>query len=179
MRLRLASLTFVLHATLAASVSAQSAAGIPEYSAVPQQVALLPERWRPGADTLDSLLPVLDDAGNSISESAIKSKMRRFGAPWWLNPPAFVAGGLSLLVATYSGGDNDCSVYEPCTDREKFLRRSSFSVGGVLGVVLVNAIFPGVNRVAAVEKIRAERRALLPRQSSADSVRSRTLSAER
>jgi len=103
-------------------------------------------------------LAVRDDDGNVILEELIAARMR---------PPrrqilrTFLGAmaGLAVFVAA-TQPSNDCSIYEPCTAREKFQMNVGPFVGMFVGGVLGRAMAdPGVNRWQAVEQIREERRA--------------------
>lgn len=105
-------------------------------------------------------LAVVDDAGNPISEREIRRHVRRGGLRWFLQPLAFTAGAIGFYLAVPKAPpDQDCSEYEPCTDREKFYSSTSGIVGGFIGMFLLNAAAPVVDRVEAVARVRAERRA--------------------
>jgi hypothetical protein len=54
----------------------------------------------------------------------------------------------------------DCSIYDPCSQREKYFNRGGPFVGLLVGGLIGAALPVGkVDRAEAVEKIRAERRA--------------------
>jgi hypothetical protein len=103
-------------------------------------------------------IAVLDDDGNVIPEELIRATMRpeRFRI---LRP---VVGGLAgmAIFAAATMPPGDCSVYDPCSPREKYM----YGVGPFVGLLvggLVGAALPvgKVDRADAVERIRAERRA--------------------
>ena len=109
----------------------------------------------------DSLkpLPVLDDFGDMIPESMIQKHMRHGSIRWYMQPFGFIAGGIVAYAAFPHGKSNDnCSIYDPCSDREKFYRGSSFWIGGIVGTLILNAAGAGTSRIQAIEQIRAERR---------------------
>lgn len=111
----------------------------------------------------DSLkpLPVLDDFGDMIPESMIQKHMRHGSIRWYMQPFGFIAGGIVAYSAFPHGKSNDnCSIYDPCSDREKFYRGSSFWIGGVIGTLILNAAGAGTSRIQAIEQIRAERRVI-------------------
>jgi hypothetical protein len=110
-------------------------------------------------DSVSSRLLVLDDFGDVIPEQLIKSRMRSSGARWWEQPLAFIGGAaIAYLVAPKGPNNNNCSEFDPCTDREKFYQTTSIPVGGAIGVLVLNALSPGVDRFQSVAKIREERR---------------------
>jgi hypothetical protein len=116
-----------------------------------------------GVTANDSLapLPVVDDFGDMIPEPLIQSHMRHGRVRWYMQPVGFIAGGLVAYAGLPHGKSNDnCSIYDPCSDREKFYRESSFWVGGLIGSLLLNAAGPGTTRLQAIERIREERRAI-------------------
>lgn len=108
-------------------------------------------------------LAILDDSGVPISEKEIRRHMRKSGLRWFVQPVAFAAGALGFYLAVPKPSNQDCSEYEPCTDREKFYSSTSGIVGGFIGVLLLNAAAPTIDRVEAVARIRAERRRALLR----------------
>jgi hypothetical protein len=139
-----------LLAVLAALVSLPASAGAQRDAAI-------------GITATDSLAPlsVLDDFGDMIPESLIQSHMRHGGVRWYMQPFGFLAGGVVAYAGLPHGkSSNSCSIYDPCSDREKFYRGSSFWVGGVIGALLLNAAVPGTTRFQAIERIRQERRAI-------------------
>ena len=76
-----------------------------------------------------------------------------------MQPIAFIAGAAALYAAVPKGSSEDnCSIYDPCSDREKFYRSSSAITGGILGVLIFNAAGPGLTRWQAIQKVREERR---------------------
>ncbi len=107
-------------------------------------------------------LAVVDDSGIPITEREIRRYVRKGGLRWFLQPVAFAAGAIGFYLAVPKAPQNrDCTEYEPCTDREKFYSSTSGIVGGVIGVLLLNAAAPTVDRVEAIARVRAERRAKL------------------
>lgn len=116
-----------------------------------------------GVTATDSLapLPVLDDFGDMIPESLIQSHIGRGRIRWYMQPFGFVAGGfLAYAILPHGKSSDNCSIYDPCSDREKFYRQSSFLVGGIISALLINAAAPGTTRLQAIEGIRQERRAI-------------------
>jgi len=106
-------------------------------------------------------LPVLDDFGVPITEKEIRRYQGSGGARWFHQPLAFIIGAAALYAAVPKGTSTEnCSIYDPCSDREKFYRSTSALTGGVLGVILVNAVGPGLNRWQAIEKVRQDRRVM-------------------
>jgi hypothetical protein len=109
---------------------------------------------------LDSLLPILDDAGQVITEDDIRAAMSDGGGRRLMYTTlGALIGALVLYNAVPGNLDADCSVYEPCTEREEFYRDWSVVVGGVTGA-LITGMAPeyGRDRFEAVEYIRALRR---------------------
>jgi hypothetical protein len=109
----------------------------------------------------DSLLPVLDDFGIVIPERLIRVRVRpRKGMRVGLGLVGAVAGALIGTALSTPEGNPDCSIYEPCSDREKFYQGTLPVFGFLLGFFLT-AVIPdyGTDRFEAIEKIRAERRA--------------------
>src|SRR5512146_2821688 len=114
MRIRL---LIPLAASCLAALPAPSAAQRPSAIAVTATDSLKP-------------LPVLDDFGDMIPESMIQKHMRHGSIRWYMQPFGFIAGGIVAYAAFPHGKSNDnCSIYDPCSDREKFYRGSSFWIG--------------------------------------------------
>ena len=104
-------------------------------------------------------LPLLDDFGTPITEAEIKRYQKRNKAKWYLQPFGLIAGAALGYGAVPKGPSEDnCSIYDPCSDREKFYRSSGALVGGVVGILLMNAAGPGLDRYQAIQVIREERR---------------------
>lgn len=121
----------------------------------PDQIALKPPAQSESVGTLQ----VLDDYGVPITEQDIKRYQGKGGARWFMQPIAFIAGAAALYAAVPKGSSEDnCSIYDPCSDREKFYRSSSAITGGILGVLIFNAAGPGLTRWQAIQKVREERR---------------------
>jgi hypothetical protein len=103
-------------------------------------------------------IAVLDDDGNVIPEELIRATMRpeRFRI---LRPVVGAIAGMTIFaVATMPPGD--CSIYDPCSPREKYMYGAGPFVGLLVGGLIGAALPVGkVDRAEAVEKIRAERRA--------------------
>jgi hypothetical protein len=101
-------------------------------------------------------LPVFDDAGEIISEELIRQTMK---------PPSkrrfFLFGslaGLAIFTVATRTGDRDCSIYEPCSPREKFRKSWGPWIGFGVGTLVGLAVPTDVDREAAIKKIRHERR---------------------
>ena len=99
-------------------------------------------------------LPVYDDFGQIIPEDLIRSKMKPRSKGWMVTNTILV--WTAFLVATRPGAD--CSIYDPCTPREKFRSRHGAWIGLPVGAMLATAINAGVDRERAVSIIRQERR---------------------
>lgn len=115
--------------------------------------------------SLDTVLPVLDDAGVVITEEQIKAAMSHSGG----KALAFTLLGAGLGALVMQGvlpqpkGGADCSIYEPCTDREKVYVNVGPWAGALLGAVLMATIPDyGRDRFEAVEHIRRQRRPPAP-----------------
>jgi hypothetical protein len=100
-------------------------------------------------------LPVYDNAGVVISEELIRQTMK---------PPSarrfFLFGSLAgLIVFTVATrtGDRDCSIYEPCSPREKFKKSWGPWVGFGVGTLVGLSAPTGVDREAAIKQIRRDR----------------------
>ena len=80
-------------------------------------------------------------------------------ARWAYYPLGFLIGGAIVYTAAPKGdSQNDCSIYEPCSEREEFYRRSSFIIGGVIGMIFGGALATNkVDRFEAIDIIRQER----------------------
>ena len=104
-------------------------------------------------------LQILDNSGQPITEAQIQRKMRPSRARWVAYPLGFLIGGFIVYSAAPKGpSEDDCSIYEPCSKREEFYRRSSFIVGGVIGMIAGGALSANkVDRFEAIEIIRQER----------------------
>jgi hypothetical protein len=103
-------------------------------------------------------IAVLDDDGNVIPEELIRATMRpeRFRI---LRPVVGALVGMAIFAAA-TMPPGDCSIYEPCSPREKYLNGFGPSVGLVVGALIGAALPVGkIDRAEAVEMIRAERRA--------------------
>lgn len=118
------------------------------------------------APTLDSTavaarverLAVYDDDGKLISEREILATMRppRWGV--WRPAVGALTGLLIFVLATNPG--SDCTIYDPCTPRERFRRDLGPFIGLAVGAMLGFTIpDQSVDRWQAVEIIRAQRRA--------------------
>jgi hypothetical protein len=103
-------------------------------------------------------LPVLDDAGDVISEELIQFTMRP--PRWVIRRPLLGALTGFVVFALASDPGRNCSPYEPCSPREKWTRDVGpllgIFVGAVVGIALPDQ---SIDRWRAVEIIRAERRA--------------------
>jgi hypothetical protein len=109
---------------------------------------------------LDSLLPILDDAGQVITEDEIRAAMNDGNGRRLLYSSLGALIGMLVLYNAVPGNvDADCSIYEPCSDREQFYRDWSLGVGAIAGgLILGMAPEYGRDRYKAVEHIRAIRR---------------------
>ena len=109
-------------------------------------------------------LQILDDSGKPITESQIRRKMRPSRSRWVAYPMGFIIGGLIVGVAAPRGPSKDnCSIYEPCSDREKFYRSTSILAGGIIGMIFGGAVVAKkVDRIEAIDMIRQERRSTRP-----------------
>jgi hypothetical protein len=101
-------------------------------------------------------LPVYDEAGALISEELIRQTMK---------PPSarrfFLFGslaGLAVFTVATRTGDRDCSIYEPCSPREKFRKSWGPWVGFGVGTLVGLSVPTGVDREAAIKQLRRERR---------------------
>jgi hypothetical protein len=111
---------------------------------------------------LDSVLPVRDDAGTIITEDEIKAAMKKSGSTATLM--TMLGAGLGailfdgLLPNPKDGAD--CSIYEPCTDREEMYKDLGPWAGAIIGGLFM-AIVPDWerDRYEAVALIRRQRRA--------------------
>lgn len=105
-------------------------------------------------------LQILDNFGLPITESQIQRKMQPARARWAAIPLGFLIGGFLVYSAAPRGSSEDnCSIYEPCSDREKFYRSSAFFAGGVMGMLFGGAAAANkVDRFEAIDMIRQERR---------------------
>jgi hypothetical protein len=106
-------------------------------------------------------LQILDDFGQPITESDIQRRMKHSRWRWLAQPAGFILGAVLIGNAVPKGDSKDhCSIYEPCSDREKFYRSSGYVVGGVIGLLFMNVAIAGSNttRLEAVEMVREERR---------------------
>lgn len=123
-----------------------------------------PQRVEPiaAANNTPSAAPlqILDDFGQPITESQIRRKMKPSRARWAAYPLGFLVGAFVVGAGAPRGPSKDnCSVYEPCSDREKFYRSSSVIAGGMIGLILGGAAAAGgTDRFEAIDKIRLERR---------------------
>ncbi len=110
----------------------------------------------------DSLLPVLDDYGQVIPESLIRSRVKsRTG----LRIAGGLLGGIVGAAIGYAvsvpDGSPDCSIYEPCSDREKYYQGALPALGFVLGFLLTGVVPDyDTDRFDAINQIRRERGAL-------------------
>lgn len=104
-------------------------------------------------------LPVLDDYGEPITEEAIAAAVRPKGKTRKLLYPLLgILAGMSLMDGS-PGMYRDCSIYEPCSDKDRFYQTFGFAFGAVAGGLLGYAIPAGeVTRLEAVQRIRAARR---------------------
>lgn len=108
----------------------------------------------------DTLLPVLDDDGQPISEATIAAVARPKGTVRSvLYPLLWGITGMTLMSAT-PGFERECSSYEPCSDRERFYKSTALTFGFVAGAVLGYALPAAgeVTRLEAVQRIRDARR---------------------
>jgi hypothetical protein len=116
---------------------------------------LLPEHWKPSLDSSTAPLVLTDPWGRVISEQEIRQRMN--------SGFSFKNAGYGLLIGLSAGigaavkkNDADCSIYEPCTEREKFLQSAPF-VGAVIGL-FVGSQIGHISRVDAIQQIMADRR---------------------
>ena len=106
--------------------------------------------WRP--------LPVMDHAGNEIPDSLIVATMRPSRVRTWRVVLGAVTGMIVFAAATVN--EHDCSIYDPCSQREKFLASGGWITGMIVGGLVGAATSGnGIDRDRAVEIIRAQRRA--------------------
>jgi hypothetical protein len=99
-------------------------------------------------------LVLTDVWGRVITEQEIRQHMRLFS---WKTAATTALLGASLGLGAATRKDNaDCSIYEPCTEREKYLESAPF-VGAIVGF-MVGTQFGRVGRVEAIQEIMAERR---------------------
>ena len=100
-------------------------------------------------------LPVYDDAGTVIPEELIRQTMKPpSNRRLWL--VGSIVGLITFTMATRT--DGDCSIYEPCSPREKWRKQWGPWVGFGVGT-LVGLSYPtGTDREAAITQIRRERR---------------------
>lgn len=111
--------------------------------------------------TSGSLLPVFDDYGVVISERLIQRNVTsRIGSRIGIGLAGAAAGYWLGTVLSAPSGDPDCSIYEPCSEREKFYMVNLPLLGAFVGFLLT-AVVPDydTDRFDAIEKIRMERRA--------------------
>lgn len=108
----------------------------------------------------DSLLPVLDDFGAVIPEQLIQRNVTsRMGARIGFGLLGAAAGYWLGKVLSVPSGDPDCSIYEPCSEREKYFMANLPVLGALVGFLLT-AVAPDyeTDRFDAIAKIRAGRR---------------------
>ena len=114
---------------------------------------------RPGAD---SLLPVLDDYGQPIPEDLIRATMRSAstGHKVRMRLGGAVLGALAFALIHPRPKDGaDCSIYQPCTDQEKFYKDFTWLLGAGVGFTVGWGLeTDDVTRWQAVEILRARRR---------------------
>ena len=72
-----------------------------------------------------------------------------------------IAGSAIGYALSVPNGSPICSIYDPCSDREKYYMATVPWLGSLVGFLLT-AVAPdyGTDRFDAIEKIRTERRAL-------------------
>ena len=106
--------------------------------------------WRP--------LPVLDHAGNVIPEALIQETMRPAKIRARRVIPGMILGAILFGAITTPG--HDCSIYDPCTQREKFRQSYGWLTGLVAGGLLFAATAgEPIDRERAIQMIRDKRRA--------------------
>ena len=127
-----------------------------------QRLPLVVDRTR--VAELDSLLPILDDAGQVISEDDIRAAMSDGSARRLMFGSLGALVGLVVFqLALPTNGDADCDIYEPCTEREEYYREWGLVAGALSGALVVGmAPEYGRDRYKAVEFIRALRRGASP-----------------
>ena len=109
----------------------------------------------------DEPLPVLDDDGVVIPEPFIEAAMRPplNGFMRFLARTTMGIAAATFLASRFDTPGRDCSIYEPCSDREKMQKSASPWFGFAIGVMASYAVIStGYDRLEAVERIRAERR---------------------
>lgn len=144
-------------AALLLAITAFAVLAIPA-SAHAQRVAQIAVAG-PAPDSSAKPLQVLDDYGTPILEVDIRDHMKTGVGRWLMQPLGLVVGAVTMYQAVPKGKSTDnCSVYDPCSDRQKYYRGSAAVVGAIVGVLVVNAAVPERSRTEAIEAIRAERR---------------------
>jgi hypothetical protein len=100
-------------------------------------------------------LPVLDNHGNVIPEDLIRATMQK-KQPFWRVVLGALAGGMMFTVVSRPGPD--CSIYDPCTPKEKHYKAYAPTVGLFVGA-LVGAAYATatVDREQAVKLLRERR----------------------
>jgi len=109
----------------------------------------------------DSLLPVLDDYGRVIPESLIQSRVKsRTGLRIVGGLLGGIIGATIGYAASVPEGNPDCSIYEPCSDREKYYQGALPALGFLVGFLLTGVV-PDyeTDRFDAIEQIRRQRAA--------------------
>ena len=103
-------------------------------------------------------LPVLDYAGKEIPEDQIQMTMRPGRVRKWRVVTGAFLGMLGFAALTIS--QHDCTIYDPCTAREKYLETFGWGTGIVVGGLVGAATAPaGIDRWRAIQIIRDQRKA--------------------
>lgn len=106
-------------------------------------------------------LPVYDDDGVIIPEQMIVETMEPRLGGVMRSIIRVTSGwvGAAYLQRQAAVHGRDCSIYEPCSEQEKWRMSAAPWFGFAIGVLLSYVALPGgYDRQDAVERIRAERR---------------------
>jgi hypothetical protein len=107
-------------------------------------------------------LPVYDDFGLVIPEDLIRATLRDGGRQRRINLVISTLAGAALFALLSPDPLNgaDCSIYDPCTPRERYYKDHAAVWGLGVGFIVGFALPDGsVDRWEAVERLRAQRRA--------------------
>ncbi|HJQ19659.1 MAG TPA: hypothetical protein VJ867_04860 [Gemmatimonadaceae bacterium] len=126
-------------------------------------MALMPFSWlrgqhvAPDSTPVVALMPVLDNQGRVIPEDLIRETMRpaSTGRRVFNVAVSTLAGLVAFTIATSPPQDDDCSIYAPCTGREKFRYTYGPITGTAVGFLIGLAMPAGkVDRAEAVRRLR-------------------------
>ena len=114
-----------LYGALLATLSLAPIAGAQAPSIDSSAVAVRSER-----------LPVLFDDGTVIPEQIITQTMKPFRMHWWRTVPLTLTSMVVASLVWNRPGYGNCDIYDPCSERTRYLSAHAPVIGFVVGATL-------------------------------------------